>query len=86
MCPPLHWRGDGGEAPNKKDLVDLCYDIRVPIFDSTIQTETAMNYTEKTNETDLLIPPHTITPEQEVLISQALKAEKIRIEDKSTKE
>jgi hypothetical protein len=52
MCPPLRWRGAGGEAPNKKDLADLCYDIIAPIFDSTLQTETAMNYNEKqTNPT-----------------------------------
>jgi hypothetical protein len=45
-----------------------------------------MNSLKKTTEPDVFIPPHTITPEQENLISQALKAEKTRIEEKSTKE
>ena len=45
-----------------------------------------MNSLKKTTEPDVFIPPHTITPEMETMISQALKAEKNRHEEKSTKE
>jgi hypothetical protein len=45
-----------------------------------------MNYTKKANEPDLLIPPHTISQEQEKLITMALQTERKRREEKSTKE
>jgi hypothetical protein len=43
-----------------------------------------MNSLNKTTEPDLFIPPHTITPEQEKMITVALQAERTRHEEKST--
>jgi hypothetical protein len=42
-----------------------------------------MNSPKKTNEPDLFIPPHTITQEQEKMITVALQAERTRLEEKS---
>jgi hypothetical protein len=45
-----------------------------------------MNSSMKTTEPDLFIPPHTISQEQEKLITMALQTERKRREEKSTKE